>query len=157
MAGPPVAPSEPPKTRNPCLRKPSATAPCADVLGEMTTLMLRNIPNNYEPDRMLELLDAEGFVGQYDFVFLPRDFKSRRLLGYGFVNFIAPADALRAFQVFTDFTNWRCCSKKTCQAQWSRTQGYEANVKAVQTSPSMRKQMPDNFKPVLFQNGVRIN
>jgi len=130
--------------------------PCAMVNDQKTTLMLRNIPNNYEPTRLMALLDAEGFAAQYDFVYLPRDFKSRVALGYGFVNFTTVAHALRAFRVFTEFTNWGSSSKKACQVQWSRTQGFAANVEAVRTSPAMRKSVVETFKPVILQNGVRI-
>jgi hypothetical protein len=152
--GSPFALRTPPGTWNstPCMVNVSADPP-----EQGTTLMLQNIPNNFKPDRMMSLLDAKGFAAQYDFVYLPRDFKSRAALGYGFVNFTAGAHALRAFEVFTEFTNWGCSSKKTCQVQWSRTQGFEANVEAVRTSPTMRKNLADNFKPVLLHNGVRIS
>ena len=45
------------------------------------TVMLRNLPNNYSRAMLLELLDSEGFAGQYDFFYLPMDFKSRASLG----------------------------------------------------------------------------
>jgi hypothetical protein len=136
---------------SPAFGPPSVIAPV-----QMTTLMLRNIPNNYDPDRMQALLDSEGFAGLYDFVYLPRDFKSRAALGYGFVNFSTPAHALRAYQVFDEFRNWKCNSNKACAVQWSRTQGFDANVEAVRSSPALRKNIAANFKPVLLKNGVPI-
>merc|ERR1740123_2226645 len=43
--------------------------------GERTTVMLRNLPNDYTRDMLLALLDKEGFQGKYNFVYLPMDFK----------------------------------------------------------------------------------
>merc|ERR1711976_936773 len=46
-----------------------------------TTLMLRNIPNGYSRDMLLELLNDEGLRGTYDLVYVPWDFN--RLAGLG--------------------------------------------------------------------------
>jgi hypothetical protein len=43
---------------------------------EPTTLMLRNLPNDYTRAMCLKLFDDAGFTGQYDFFYLPIDFKS---------------------------------------------------------------------------------
>merc|ERR1719188_2087772 len=40
-----------------------------------TTVMLRNIPNRYTRDMLIERLN-EGYKDQYDFVYLPIDFNS---------------------------------------------------------------------------------
>ena len=42
---------------------------------DRTTVMLRNIPNNYTREMFLALLDDNGFAGRYDFVYLPCDFR----------------------------------------------------------------------------------
>ena len=48
---------------------------------ERTTVMLRNIPNNYTRDMFLALLDHHGFAGRYDFAYLPCDFYRDANLG----------------------------------------------------------------------------
>eukprot|EP00913_Durusdinium_trenchii_P034625 g32394.t1 len=55
---------------------------------ERTTVMLRNLPNNYTREMFLEMLDSEGFRGSYDFVYLPCDFHRKANLGYAFVNMV---------------------------------------------------------------------
>eukprot|EP00438_Fugacium_kawagutii_P034564 Skav216757 [mRNA] locus=scaffold3303:12117:15736:- [translate_table: standard] len=55
---------------------------------QRTTVMLRNLPNNYTRDMFLSLLDEEGLSGLYDFVYLPMDFRRDANLGYAFVNLV---------------------------------------------------------------------
>merc|ERR1740120_653118 len=50
--------------------------------GTRTTVMLRNLPNNYTAALVLEMLDKEGFAGLYDFFYLPIDMKSHACLNY---------------------------------------------------------------------------
>merc|ERR1719377_166778 len=65
-----------------------------------TTVMLRNMPNNYTREMLLELVDSMGFTGCYDFAYLPVDFKSQAGLGYAFINFVSTAEAQRCFECF---------------------------------------------------------
>jgi RNA recognition motif-containing protein len=121
--------------------------------------MLRNIPNNHDPERMQGILDDLGFAGQYDFVYLPRDFKSKAALGYGFVNFTAEDHAKLAYKLLDNFNAWtNSTSEKRCEVQWSRTQGYKANVQAVKNSPVGRRclRYPKSFQPILLQGGNPI-
>merc|ERR1712072_1555922 len=52
---------------------------------EFTTLMLRNLPNSYTRNMLIELLDKEGLHGDYDLVYVPVDFTKLAGLGYAFV------------------------------------------------------------------------
>jgi len=54
-----------------------------------TTLMIKNIPNKYDQDSLLEAINV-NFVGLYDFFYLPMDFKNKCNVGYAFINFINP-------------------------------------------------------------------
>lgn len=57
---------------------------------EITTAMIRNVPNQLNRKQFLERLDQLGFRGLYDFVYVPMDRSTRMNVGYAFVNFIKP-------------------------------------------------------------------
>jgi len=122
-----------------------------------TTVMIRNMPNNYTRDMLLDLVDAMGFVGKYDFAYLPVDFQSQAGLGYAFINFSTVDDAKACFEQFEGFSNWKLPSEKVCTVTWSSpTQGFEAHIDRYRNSPVMHPSLPDEWKPVLLQNGVRV-
>jgi len=123
-----------------------------------STVMLRNMPNNYTRDMLLELVDSMGFECCYDFAYLPVDFKSQAGLGYAFINFVNSIEAQRWFDEFEGFSDWKVPSEKVCTVTWgSPYQGLEAHVERYQNSPVMHQSIPDEWKPVLFnEQGVRI-
>ncbi|VVB13654.1 unnamed protein product [Arabis nemorensis] len=92
--------------------------------GRITTVMLRNIPNKYTREMMIEVLDKhceeankkekdEGFpISAYDFLYLPVDFRSGLNKGYAFVNF-TNAEAVKRFKVACNHKPWsHFCSRK---------------------------------------------
>uniref|UniRef100_A0A7S2I7K6 RRM domain-containing protein n=1 Tax=Zooxanthella nutricula TaxID=1333877 RepID=A0A7S2I7K6_9DINO len=122
-----------------------------------TTVMIRNLPNCYSRQCLLTLLDTEGFAGMYDFVYLPIDFASAVNLGYAFIDLVTPDDALQFMDHFTGFSNWAVDSDKTCQVSWSSPhQGLEQHVERYRSSPVMHSSIPEDWKPLIFLNGVRV-
>merc|ERR1740130_313458 len=125
--------------------------------GPYTTVMLRNLPNNYSRTMLLKLVDAEGFGGEYDLVYLPMDFKSHASLGYAFVNLITPEQAQRFFETFEGFHRWVVPSQKVCSVNWSHPyQGLDAHIERYRNSPVMHEDVPDDYKPMVFRDGKRI-
>lgn len=122
-----------------------------------TTVMLRNVPNSYNRDSLLELVDSFGFACRYDFAYLPIDFKSHSGLGYAFINFTSTADAQHLFDVFEGFSNWGVYTDKVCTVAWgSPSQGLTANIERYQNSPVLHHSIPDKWKPAVFNRGKRV-
>eukprot|EP00929_Paragymnodinium_shiwhaense_P068866 TRINITY_DN3471_c0_g1_i1.p1 TRINITY_DN3471_c0_g1~~TRINITY_DN3471_c0_g1_i1.p1 ORF type:complete len:633 (-),score=154.36 TRINITY_DN3471_c0_g1_i1:323-2221(-) len=124
---------------------------------QRTTIMLRNLPNNYTLPRFLAMIDGEGFSGKYDFVYLPMDFSTKACLGYAFVNLHSHVEALTMWKTFQDFSAWSIPSKKLCRVSWSSPhQGLRANIDRYRNSAVMHPDVPDDYKPKLFAEGRSI-
>jgi hypothetical protein len=122
-----------------------------------TTVMLRNLPNNYTRDMLVELLEEQGFRACLDFIYLPVDFKKKSGLGYAFINLISNGEALRALKDLQGFQHWKGRSQKRLQVSWSGLQGLQANVNYFRNSAVMHADVPEKFKPMIFNNGVPLN
>mmetsp|Transcript_23828 Transcript_23828/g.48971 ORF Transcript_23828/g.48971 Transcript_23828/m.48971 type:complete len:296 (+) Transcript_23828:83-970(+) len=148
----PAAPAEP----VPQPAKVTTQKDAKHATGERTTVMLRNVPNNYNRDMFLAMLDEHGFAGRYDFVYLPCDFYRQANLGYAFVNLVDDAAVDALWQTFDGFSGWSLPTAKVCQVSWSGPhQGFKAHVERYRNSPVMHRSVPDEYKPVIFKNGVR--
>lgn len=124
---------------------------------DRTTLMFRNLPNNYNRSTLLHMLDSEGFKATYNLVYLPTDFRNFAGFGYAFVNFVTHEDAKRAKTSFQGFARWRVPSRKTCDVVWSGpVQGLMAHTERYRNSPVMHDSVPDEYKPAVFVDGVRV-
>lgn len=127
------------------------------VADDRTTVMLRNIPNRYNRNILLQLLNSQGFETKYDFVYLPMDFRNSVNLGYAFVNLTSNSDAIRLMAQFQNFHAWNLDSPKVCEVSWAHPhQGLMAHVERYRNSPVMHSSMPDEFKPMVFHHGRRV-
>ncbi|KAL1557050.1 protein terminal ear1 [Salvia divinorum] len=146
--------SRPPRR---CEWKPRKKVAEFSSFSSRTTLMVRNIPNQLRREFMLEFLDS--YCGthslEYDFMYLPMDFRSKDNLGYAFVNFTKGGDALKFKKIVQGF-KWGpletdkgfFTSRKICAITWARIQGKEKLVKRFESS-TFPCDNPD-FLPVVF-------
>jgi len=123
-----------------------------------TTIMLRNLPNDYSRKDALDLLDSHGFAGLYDFFYLPVDFdRGGSGMGYAFVNFISHDNAVKAMDSFEGFCDWTVASQKVCEVTWGDPlQGREAHEERYRNSPVMHESVADHFKPLVFEKGICV-
>jgi len=123
-----------------------------------TTAMLRNIPNSYTRAMLTELLDSEGFGGRYDFLYVPIDSNTGAGLGFAFVNFVSLMDACAFQKCFNGFKRWTTPTSKAGSVGWSNAdqQGLEANIERYRNSSVMHHSVPDEYKPIILKNGLRI-
>jgi len=133
----------------------SANAPAAKEV--RTTVMLKGLPDTYTRTMLLQLLDAAGFIGRLNFLYLPVDFKRERSLGYALINLVTPSEALRLGRHFEGFSNWCVEGGSMCSVAWcSPQQGLDAHVERYRNSPVMHESMPDEWRPILLAHGVPI-
>lgn len=121
--------------------------------GPPTTGMLRNIPNKYMQDGLLEEIDAAGFAGMYDFFYLPMDVRNNANVGYAFINFFQPQDFDRFRQHFEGYQFKRAGSKKIATVSPAIVQGLKANVQNL-----MKKRVTQGqYRPLVLRGGRRVD
>eukprot|EP00928_Gymnodinium_smaydae_P050336 TRINITY_DN3389_c1_g1_i2.p1 TRINITY_DN3389_c1_g1~~TRINITY_DN3389_c1_g1_i2.p1 ORF type:complete len:457 (+),score=42.71 TRINITY_DN3389_c1_g1_i2:93-1373(+) len=131
--------------------------PAAKSMDQRTTVMLRNLPPSSTISMIMRKIDAAGFRGKYDFVYLPMDFKTPTCPGFCFVNLTDPAHVSPFWTYFEGYSAWQG-SKNKCSVTWSsKLQGLEANIKRYKNSPVMHESVPDGYKPRVFRDGVQIS
>mmetsp|Transcript_25943 Transcript_25943/g.59963 ORF Transcript_25943/g.59963 Transcript_25943/m.59963 type:complete len:392 (-) Transcript_25943:192-1367(-) len=94
----------------------------------MTTAMLRNIPNKYSQASLLKEIDSMGFVGSYNFFYLPMDTHNQTNVGYAFINFHQQDDMTRFAQVFTGHHFVMLPSQKIARVSSAHIQGFVENI-----------------------------
>lgn len=121
---------------------------------EYLTVMVRNIPNKYTRQMLVDQLNRE-YQGEFDFLYLPIDFKHECNVGYAFVSFRSVEVCQRFISQFHGVDAKDCLpgfnSKKVVEVTRARSQGLAENVKRLRNSPVM-SQLHDHpeWLPLLF-------
>jgi hypothetical protein len=122
---------------------------------DYTTVMLRNIPNKYTREMLVKQLSIE-FLGEFDFMYLPIDFKNKCNVGYCFINFRS-VEACSRFETQFHGVNVRTClpglnSRKVAEVTPARVQGCSENVSRLRNSPVMNQlQEHPEWMPLIFK------
>ncbi|KAF5176394.1 terminal ear1-like protein [Thalictrum thalictroides] len=143
-----------------------------NVVEGKTTVMMKNIPNKICLRNLLKVLDNHCSlenektqnqnlsepISEYDFVYLPMDFRSGFNLGYAFVNFTSGNAAVKFYHCFHKLKweniGFSACTK-ICEVSKARIQGKERLVNHFQRS--WFKCYTDEYLPTVFnppRNGV---
>jgi len=144
--------SEPKQVESPTERKRSWDDVTEEELSQTstddehrTTVVITEVASDCSRDGLLAQLDAAGLAGKYDFVYLPVSFETLATHGYGIVNFVS-----------TDAAQTLMKSSPTSVSFSDQRQGLAGHVANFQDSSLMHEGVPDQFKPLLFNNGKRI-
>lgn len=136
-------------------QKPPNDVPIPDVY---TTVMLRNIPNKYTREMLVRVLNQD-YLGVYDFLYLPIDFKNKCNVGYGFINFRTTEACEHFIKQFHGVDVRQCLpginSKKVAEVTPARMQGLNENVQRLRNSPVMNQlqEHPEWMPLLLDPNG----
>eukprot|EP00411_Alexandrium_monilatum_P048229 CAMPEP_0175446468 /NCGR_PEP_ID=MMETSP0095-20121207/60294_1 /TAXON_ID=311494 /ORGANISM="Alexandrium monilatum, Strain CCMP3105" /LENGTH=279 /DNA_ID=CAMNT_0016746759 /DNA_START=1 /DNA_END=839 /DNA_ORIENTATION=+ len=116
---------------------------------EATTAVLKNLPSSLTRETLMQNFALNGFVDNYDFLHLPRDFKSKRAMGYAIVNFRQHGDAERfacTYHACAYSGKWLKVEAATLQGFLQNVAGFlgrrrrwtrdEANLPVIFPSPS---------------------
>ncbi|EER18037.1 conserved hypothetical protein [Perkinsus marinus ATCC 50983] len=120
-----------------------------------TTVMLRNIPNKYTQRMLLDVIRAKGFDSEFNFFYLPIDFRNRCNMGYAFVNFVDHDVAMKFMNAFEGYKLEGFNSLKVCQTGFSRIQGLDANINHYRNSPVNYVSIPE-YRPLWFVGGKEM-
>lgn len=123
-----------------------------------STVMVRNIPNDYTRKMLVDLITSKNFKGGFDFLYYPLDLYSNYGLGYAFINFVDRKSLDLFWKEFEGFSDWGFRTKKVCAVCWAQPnqQGLESNITRYRNSQVMHESVFDEGKPMLFENGNRI-
>lgn len=117
----------------------------------ITTTMLRNIPQRFGREALVDNLINNGFGGAFDFLYMPNDFSTGINLGYAFINFVTE-DVYMRFKCMFAGVKLAEESPKVCEVCDAKVQGKNANVDFYRDSTVMN--MDEKYHPVVFENGV---
>lgn len=119
---------------------------------DVTTVMMRNLPNKYHQSKLLEELREAGFNFQnhFNFFYLPMDHSSAANLGYCFINFL-DTEITNAFaDTFAGRRMRRFNSSKTVVVMPASVQGYERNF-AYYSSTKVVQAADPQYRPLFVQ------
>jgi len=92
-----------------------------------TTVMMRNLPNKYTQRMLLTEINHTGFLGTFDFLYLPIDPETNANRGYSFLNFIDPGFSWMFKMSYEGRKMNRFNSNKVVSVVPATLQGFEAN------------------------------
>lgn len=114
-------------------------------LESRTTIMVRNIPNGYAREALINELDP--FIQNlYDFIYLPMDVSHFSNLGYAFINFKDPKSIIPFYYHFQGRIWDKFKSGKICDIKYARIQGIGALEKHFEGSHIAAHY--ESFRPV---------
>lgn len=114
--------------------------------------MLRNIPNKYTQETLMEEINDHGYAGTYDFFYLPMDVRNNANVGYAFVNFLSPMDYAKFSEFFQGYSFKRGGSRKIAAVSSATVQGLKLNVEFL-----MKKRVAQGqYGPVVLRDGRRV-
>lgn len=115
---------------------------------EDLTLMLRNIPNTFSRDQVVEEIRQRGLLSGINFLYVPGDSRKKRSVGYCFINVTSFAAADRLHEAFQGLT----LGKRICRVALGNVQGLKANIEAYYNNV----RSDGEFQPLLLKDGVPL-
>jgi len=117
-----------------------------------TTLMVRNIPNCFTREQMMDEIKRRNVHHGIDFFYLPGEPRNLRNVGFCFVNFETPAAAEMFKAAMTDV--YFPENGKKCAVHSGKVQGQKANIEAYYKTAGGK--VGTLYQPCIFKDGLLI-
>jgi hypothetical protein len=124
-------------------------------LNGCTTVMMKQVPLKYTQRKLLREINASGFMGKYDFLYLPMDPRSHANRGFAFINMVSAGVAQEFYKKFHGQQLRHFTSDKPIIVLPADLQGFEENAlqyastAARQGGPAGRR--TGHTKPIFFR------
>jgi len=128
---------------------------------QRTTLIVRQVSRAISRQRVVQALGEQGFGNDFDFLYCPLDYVSKKGFGYVLLNFASPRAAVHFRERFQGQPgSWLVAdSTMALDIVWAvgdDRQGLQANIDRYRNSPVMHSIVPDEFKPIVLARGHRV-
>ena len=122
-----------------------------------TTLMIKNIPNKFNQEYILNIIN-QNFKGTFDVFVLPTDINKFKNFGYAFINFTSSYYIPYFYFMFNGNMWFGTNSQKICELAYSKVQGKAAllehypskivfcNDEALEVTPEQGYIIPNIYK-----------
>lgn len=127
------------------------------LMDRRTTVMIKNIPNKFNKDMLLGIID-QNFKGTYDVFILPTDVNKCKNFGYAFINF-TNSYFIPYFYFMFNRKMWSSTnSQKICEITYSKIQGKNNlfshypnkiiyfNEETKEVTPEQKYYIPNEYK-----------
>eukprot|EP00931_Biecheleriopsis_adriatica_P046723 TRINITY_DN26856_c0_g2_i1.p1 TRINITY_DN26856_c0_g2~~TRINITY_DN26856_c0_g2_i1.p1 ORF type:complete len:603 (+),score=92.39 TRINITY_DN26856_c0_g2_i1:72-1880(+) len=122
----------------------------------MTSVMMKNVPSKYTQQKLMREINTVGFLGHYDFFYLPLQPHGHGNRGFAFINFSTPEAAQMFYTTFQGKQLRRFTSETPLAILPADVQGFEQNAEhyanlRMAPTPKRRSTQAGNacfFKPL---------
>lgn len=130
--------------------QPFCEMPTNSGVNGCTTVMMRQVPLKYTQRKLLREINSSGFMGQYDFLYLPMDPRSHANRGFAFINLTSVRSAEEFHKKFHGQYLRNFTSDKPIDVLPADLQGFEANALQY-AETSQRGKRTGHTKPLFFR------
>jgi len=124
-------------------------------LSGCTTVMIRHVPSKYTQQKLMREINSAGFLGRFDFLYLPTDLRTRTNRGFAFVNFISTDVAEEFYKAFHNQHLQHYASDRVIAVTPAVVQGFEDNA-AHYASSLVRRMKTRRNRPLFFRPALTI-
>lgn len=118
---------------------------------DVTTVMFRHIPRKYSERQVMREINDAGFMGKFDFFYLPMDTRSRANRGFAFLNFHSPAFAQEFYNAFHGSELRNHSAEKELVVLPADFQGFDCNAAHYLSSRPPRSRLAGQSRPLFFK------